>query len=122
MLLVGGIGLLDLRLAGLFRALPVQALSAVLTPLGIAGLGLLAGSGAVMLAADAGPLLASDTFRWKVGLIGLALANAALFRVVWRGRMARWDEAAPILGRAMAAASAGLWLWVAALGRLIAYA
>lgn len=120
-LLVGGIGLLDLRLTGLFRGLPVETLSRVLTPLAIAGLVLLGLGGAVMFSADATALFASTVFRWKVALIVLALANAAAFRWLWRRRMARWDVDPPPAGRVMAAGSLGLWLIVAGLGRWIAY-
>lgn len=120
-LLVGGIGLLDLRLTGLFRGLPVATLSRVLTPLAIAGLVLLGLGGAVMFSADATALFASTVFRWKVTLIALALANAAAFRWLWRRRMARWDVDPPPAGRVMAAGSLGLWLIVAGLGRWIAY-
>jgi hypothetical protein len=120
-LLVGGIGLLDLRLTGLFRSLPVETLSRVLTPLAIAGLALLGLGGAVMFSADATALFASTVFRWKVALIALALANAAAFRWLWRRRMARWDLAPPLAGRVMAGGSLGLWLIIAGLGRWIAY-
>lgn len=120
-LLVGGICLLDLRLAGAFRSLPVQALSRVLTPVAVTGLVLLAGAGVVMFAADAGPLARSATFRWKLILIAAGLANAVLFHALWRRRLPTWDTDAPALGRAMAAGSVALWLTVAALGRLIAY-
>jgi hypothetical protein len=120
-LLVGGIGLLDLRLAGLFPSLPVKTLSRVLTPLAIAGLVLLVLAGAVMFAADATALLASTVFRWKVALIGLALTNAVAFRWLWRRRMTRWDLAPPLAGRVMAGGSLALWLIVAGLGRWIAY-
>ena len=51
-MLVGGIGILDLRLAGAFRALPVAPLSRALTPIAIAGLVLMVPSGATMFAAD----------------------------------------------------------------------
>ena len=116
-LLVGGIGLLDLRLAGLFRALPLAALSRVLTPLAIVGLLLLAASGAVLFAADAGALVRSPRFQLKLLLIALALGNAGLFRWLWKGE--------PVPGpalRLMAMLSLLLWLVVASLGRLIAYA
>jgi hypothetical protein len=115
-LLIGGIGVVDLRLAGLFRGLPAAALARTLTPLAIAGLALMVVSGAVMFSADAKALLGSATFRWKLLLIAVALANAAAWRRLWRGRLATWDADPPRAGRAMAAASAGLWL-----GRLIAY-
>ena len=115
--LVGAIGILDLRIMGLFRKLPVAELSRALTPIAIGGLILMVPSGFTMFAADAGPLFRSDTFRWKMGLLALALANAAAFRVLWP----RLEGAPPLAARAMALISIGLWLWIGALGRLIAY-
>ncbi|UTP37766.1 hypothetical protein M9M90_10945 [Phenylobacterium sp. LH3H17] len=120
-MLVGGVGLLDLRLFGLFRAIPVASLWWVLTPIGVAGLLLMVSSGFVMFAADAGALAVSDTFRRKLMLITLALLNAGAYRLAWRGRLADWDAAAPPIARALALTSLLLWLSVAALGRLIAY-
>ena len=120
-LLVGGIGLLDLRIAGLFRSLPLAAMSRILTPFAIVGLMLMIISGFTMFAADAGPLSKSKTFGWKLSLIALSLANAVAFRLLWRRQMEGPGLDVPLLGRIMAAASVGLWLWIAALGRLIAY-
>lgn len=120
-LLIGGIGLLDVRLAGFFRRLPPVELSRVLTPIGIMGLVLLAPSGFVMFAADAGALAGSTTFQRKLILIVLALANAAAYRVVWHRRLPDWDRTAPAAARALALTSLMLWLTVAAFGRLIAY-
>ncbi|WP_448581627.1 hypothetical protein [Thermaurantiacus sp.] len=114
-LLVGAIGLLDLRLLGAFRALPLATLSAALTPLGLAGLAVCALTGAVLFAADARALVTNPAFLWKGGLIAIALANALLFRACWRGGEPR----VPL--RAMALASLVLWLAVATLGRFIAY-
>ena len=122
LLLVGGIGVLDLRLAGLFRALPVAPLSRALTPLAIAGLALMLPSGLTMFAADAKALAASLLFRWKLLLIVLALANAVALRRAWGARLDRWGGAIPPGARAMAIASLALWLAIGALGRLIAYA
>jgi len=121
-MLVGGIGLLDLRMTGLFRSLPLQAVSRVLTPFAVAGLILMVPSGFTMFAADAVPLSRSDTFRWKLSLIALALANAAVFRVLWRRHVEGVDPNLPTAARLMAGVSIVLWLWIAALGRLIAYA
>ena len=121
MLLVGGIGLLDLRLAGAFRSLPVRPLARATIPLAITGLVLLAGAGAVMLAADAGPLSGSRVFRWKLALIAVGLVHAAVFHALWRRRFDRWAEDPPLIGRLMAVGSIALWLSVATLGRLIAY-
>ena len=121
-LLVGGIGFLDLRLLGLFRALPLAPLAAALQPLAILGLLLLAAAGAVLFAADATALAQSAVFRRKLLLIGAALLNALAFTLLWRrqpGRHAR--PPSPAL-RAMALASLLLWLAIATHGRWIAYA
>ena len=119
-MLVGGIGLLDLRLAGAFRAIPVAPLSRALTPIAIAGLVLMIPSGATMFAADTA-VAESNVFQLKLVLIALALANAVAFRFLWRQRLADWDAAPPTAGRLMAAGSIGLWLAVGACGRMIAY-
>lgn len=116
-LLLGGIGLVDLRLMGLFRRLPLQALARALTPLGIAGLLILAASGAVMFAADTA-VAQSETFRTKLLLILAALANAAAFRLLY-GRSSA--DPAPLPARLIGLASLSLWLATACHGRMIAY-
>ena len=120
-MLIGGIGILDLRLAGLLHRLPVAPLSAALTPIAIAGLPLMVPSGAAMFASDAAALVHSTTFRWKLLLVVLALANAIAFRFLWQARIEAWDLKPPPLGRLMAAGSILLWLSVATFGRMIAY-
>ncbi len=116
-LLLGSIGILDLRLLGLFPRLPLDALGDALTPLAVSGLVLMLGSGSVLFAADATALPLSDTFRWKLGLIALAVANALAFR--WRfGRSVATPSAA---ARLMALVSLLAWTGVAILGRWIAY-
>ena len=120
-MLIGGIGILDLRLTGLFRRIPVAPLSSALTPIALFGLALMIPSGATMFASDAASLVHSPTFRWKLILIVLAVANAIAFRFLWQGKRLRRDSEPPPWGRLMAGASILLWLWVAALGRMIAY-
>lgn len=116
-LLLGGIGIVDLRLIGFFRAVPLPPLARALTPLAIAGLALLALSGTVMFASDAEALAGNGAFRLKLTLIAVALANAILFR--WRvGRLSA--EPGPGL-RLMALCSLLLWTTIAICGRLIAY-
>lgn len=116
-LLIGGIGIVDLRLIGAFPSLPLVALSRYLTPLALTGLGLMLLTGPVLFAADATALVKSATFAWKLALIGVALINALAFRWLWRG-----SSGEPVIPlRLMALASLGLWLWIASLGRLIAY-
>ena len=120
-MLVGGIGVLDLRLIGLLRRIPTEPLAAALTPIAISGLLLMIPSGATMFASDAWTLVNSWTFQTKLLLIGLALANAIAFRLIWQKRIGQWDVNPPLWGRVMAAASILLWLSIAAFGRWIAY-
>ncbi|GGE01777.1 membrane protein [Polymorphobacter glacialis] len=116
-LLLGGIGIVDLRLMGLLQALPAATLTRALTPFAITGFVLMLLSGSTMFAADAASLIASPTFRWKLAIIAVALANAAAFR--WLLRPGIEGSGA---GRALSAGvSLGAWLTVAVLGRMIAY-
>lgn len=117
-MLVGGIGVVDLRVAGLWRALPLGALARALTPVAVAGLLLMLGSGVTLFAADGKALARSDIYGWKLTLLVVALCNAALFRWRWHGRI---DGIMPLAARAMALLSLALWLTIAVLGRWIAY-
>lgn len=120
LMLVGGISVVDLRLAGLWRTLPAAALSRALTPVAIAGLAILAASGTILFAADGAALAASATFQWKLALVLIALANALAFRLWWQKRVEAGAEPGPA-ARAMAGLSILLWLSVGTLGRWIAY-
>lgn len=116
-LLVGGIGLLDLRLLGYGRRLAPQTLAEVVTPLALAGFALMVVSGVLMFAADARAMAASPLFIAKLGLIGLAGVNALAFRSLFR----RLDGGIPAGARILAAVSLVLWLGAVVLGRLVAY-
>ena len=120
-LLVGGIGVVDLRVLGCWRELPLLALSRALTPIAVAGLVLQAGSGLVLFAADGVALAASDTFALKLQLLGLALINAAAFRLHWQRKAVGTGHAPSALERSSALVSLLLWLAIATVGRLIAY-
>ena len=117
--LVGAIGVVDLRVMGFGRAVPLAPLSRFLTPIAVAGFAVLLTSGALLFTADAGPLTRSAMFQVKMGLSVLALGNALVFRR-WFGDGRHGGEAPPV-ARAMAGASLAAWLTVACLGRLIAY-
>lgn len=117
-LLVGPIGVLDLRILGFGRTLPAGALSRMLTPLAVCGLVVSTISGALLFAADAGPLAQSTTFRLKLLLIAAGLINAALFRLRYGDLSSREPSTR---AKAMAAGSILTWLGVGALGRMIAY-
>ena len=120
-LLVGAIGIVDLRFMGAFRTIPVAPLYRSLIPIAIAGLIVMVPSGGTMFASDATTFAGSAVFRLKITLIAFALINAVAFHILWRKRIEHWDDAPPIAGRLMAAGSLLLWLAIGGLGRMIDY-
>lgn len=114
-LLVGNLVLLELRVWGVAKALPLRELARPALGLSVAGFGLIALSGLAMFAANPAELLANRTFTIKLGLVMLAGLNAALFHA--RGGLDRPD----VVARAQTAVSLGLWLAVIICGRWIAY-
>ena len=122
-LLVGSIAVLDLRLLGLGRALPVRRLAAHVLPWSLGSFALILPSGLAMFVAHAGDFIANPVFALKVSLILAAGVNAAVFHAgVYRGAAA-WDvdRMPPPAARLAAGMSLLLWVSVIACGRLLAY-
>jgi hypothetical protein len=122
-LLVGSIVVLDLRLLGFSRSLPVRRLAAHVLPWSAAGLALIVPSGLAMFVAHAGDLMGNPLFALKICLVMAAGVNAAVFHAgVFRGAAA-WDADVmpPAMARAAGALSLLLWTGAIACGRLLAY-
>ena len=122
-LLVGSVAMLDLRLLGLSRSVPVRRLASHILPWTAASFLLIVPSGLSMFVAHAGDFIASPVFVLKVCLILAGGVNAAVFHAgIFRG-VAEWDvnRAPPAAARAAAALSLLLWVSVIACGRLLAY-
>lgn len=120
-MLLGSMLLLDLRLLGAAREVPLLEASRRLTPIGIAGLLIMLGTGFCLFAADAGPLLGNWLLQLKLLLVGLGIANALLFRARWSTRLADWDVRPPLAGRLQVALSILIWCGAMSAGRLLAY-
>lgn len=122
-ILVGAAAMFDLRLLGLSRGVSIRALAGHLLPWARGGLVLAAPTGVLLFLADASSIGVNPAFQLKLGLIALALLNAAAFHR-WTARtMAAWDVGEPTPPGARLAGLASLLLWagVIASGRLIAY-
>jgi hypothetical protein len=121
--LVGGIIVLDLRLLGLSRTLPVRTLARHVLPWSIGALLLIVPSGLLMFIAHAGDLVGNTAFIIKMVLLLCAGANAAAFHAgVFRG-VGAWDIDAgiPLTAKLHALVSLLIWAGVLACGRLLAY-
>jgi hypothetical protein len=113
-LLVGNLVAREWRVWGRAPGIPVAAMARLSLTLALGGFALAAFSGGLMFASQPGDLLANRAFTLKMGLLTLAGANAALFRV--RDGLRRLGA----LARAQTLVSLGLWIAVM-LGRWIAY-
>lgn len=122
-LLVGSIAILDLRLLGLSRSVPVRRLAAHILPWTAASFLLIVPSGLSMFVAHANDFIQSPVFVLKLSLILSAGVNAAVFRAGVFRSAAQWDAdcAPPAAARIAAALSLLLWVSVIACGRLLAY-
>ena len=120
-LFAGSILLLDLRLLGLGRSLPVAGVARALTPTMLLGFAMMVASGVLLFTADARPLWANPVMQVKFTLIAIGLVNALLFRALWNRRLAGWEHDAPSIGRAQAGLSFLIWIGVATCGRFAGY-
>jgi hypothetical protein len=122
-LLFGSIAILDLRLLGLSRDVPVRRLAAHVLPWTAASFLLIVPSGLAMFTAHAGDFIASPVFALKMGLILAAGVNAAVFHAGVMRTASDWDvnRAPPRAARRAAALSLLAWVSVIACGRLLAY-
>lgn len=121
-LLVGPIVVLDARILGFHRAMPLGDAARLLLPFTVGGLALAIATGAALFIVKPLDYAAIPVFQAKLVLIGLALVNAAALRTraAWRSSLA-W-ETPPDLGmKFAAAASILLWLAVLLAGRMIAF-
>ena len=119
-LLMGTVGLFDLRLLGLFRGLSITGLHR-LVPVGVLGFALSLASGTVFFASSPDQYLYNPAFQIKLGLIALAGVNMVLFYATTSGRLKLLgpDEAAPWQARLFALVSLLSWTMVIAAGRVI---
>lgn len=126
-LLIGTIGLLDLRILGFAKGLPIDKLEK-LVPLGIAGFVVNLATGLVFILANPSggpmPYLMTMALQIKLILIFLAGINAILFYVLGISRqmesIGAMDDA-PMNAKIIAGSSIVLWIGVIIFGRLIMY-
>ena len=122
-IVVGSIVVLDLRLIGLSRRVPVSRLASHVLPWTIGAFFVAALAGLTMFTAHAADYVTNEVFMLKMGLILAAGVNAALLHVGAMRASGAWDTdfGPPARVRVAAAVSILLWFGVIACGRLLAY-
>jgi hypothetical protein len=120
--LIGGAGLLDLRLMGMFRGVPLSAIRAFM-PWAIGGFAVNATTGVLFLTMQPHLYLSSGIFWAKMGFVGLAGVNALFFET----RLSSWalamnpDDEMPLTLKAIGAVSLFAWFAVLYCGRMLPY-
>lgn len=123
-MLFGAILLLDLRLLGLWRGVPLTALSRPTVSLAVTGFFIAVASGIPMLAVKAGDYAGNPFLLIKFPAIALALVNIWLIHRsrAWRAHKTRALDRRERRQLAFgASASLALWLTAITGGRMIGY-
>jgi uncharacterized membrane protein len=116
-LLIGTIGMFDLRLLGIGRRIPIRALHK-LVPWGVSGYILAVITGIMFLATEPDQYIFNPAFQWKVLFMAVAGLNMATFyAVVFR----RVSEHAKLPAKLIAALSLFLWIGVIVFGRMLTF-
>ena|SRR5215510_2056550 len=121
--LVGIVGVLDLRLLGLASGLPIAPLQRLI-PAAIAGFVVNLVTGVLFFSGDPGQYINNPAFWYKMLFIALAGANVFLFYITGLSRRIDSLEAgdhAPAGAKAIAAISLFLWIGVMYWGRMLPF-
>jgi len=121
-LLIGTVGLFDLRVLGLGRGIPPAAIHR-LVKLGVLGFAFSAATGMLFVFGTPDQYFYNAAFRWKLAFLGLMGANVGFFYAVpYRGlaSLGSHDEA-PRSAKACAALSLTLLVAVMLCGRMLTF-
>jgi hypothetical protein len=122
-LLMGGIGLLDLRMLGIGKGLPISQLNR-LVPLAVMGFGINLVTGTLLYAGDPSMFGHNVAFGYKMLFIVLAGINVLMFYVTGAARAVESlgpNDDAPISARIIGGMSLFLWVGVMFWGRMLPF-
>ena len=123
-LVVGSIGIVDLRLIGLAsRRSRVTDLTREILPWTWGLFAVAVASGLTMFASKAHAYVADAPFRWKMLCLALAGLNMLAFHLTSFRRVRAWDGPGPtpLAAKAFGGVSLGLWITIVGLGRWIGF-
>jgi len=121
-MLIGVVGLFDLRMLGMARGIPMGALHRMI-PWGVGGYVLNAGTGFLFVTSAPDQYLFNPAFQIKLTLMAVAGLNVLFFyRFVFEQvRTSAGEANAPRPAKVAAAISLACWVGVIVCGRLITY-
>jgi hypothetical protein len=121
-MLIGTVGLFDLRLLGFARGIPIASLHRLI-PVGVAGFAINAVTGFCFLSATPDQYIFNLAFRFKLAFFVVAGLNVAFFytRVFRRLLDLAPDATPPLAARVVGGVSLCAWIGVMAAGRLLTF-
>jgi uncharacterized membrane protein len=121
-MLVGCIGLFDLRLLGMAKRIPIAALHKLI-PLGLIGFAINISTGSLFLLTEPDQYIYNPSFQFKMLFIAIAGLNALTFYVTSWGRATAADASpdAPRIAKVVAIVSLSMWIGVIVCGRLLTF-
>ncbi len=122
--LFGGATIIDLRLLGVWRRIPIAAISETAVPVSRAGFFLAASTGVGLLATNSTEYVGNPFLLVKFAAIAAGLINVALLNLSPAWKAHRLRELQPGESRRLAifgGISLATWIVAVAAGRLIAY-
>ena len=121
-LLIGTVGLFDLRLLGLAKSVPPATLQRLI-PWGVLGYGINVITGTMFFVATPDQYIYNSAFQFKMAFMFLTGVNVLVFYLtVYREVDAMGSgEQAPMLARIIGGTSLALWIGVMTCGRLLTF-
>jgi hypothetical protein len=121
-MLLGTVGVFDLRLLGFARRIPIAALHRLI-PIGISGFAINLITGFCFLSATPDQYLFNLAFRWKVTFMAIAGLNVMIFYARTFRRLLETEPgtAPPAAARIAGAVSLLAWIGVMSAGRLLTF-
>lgn len=117
-LLIGSVAVLDLRLLGVWKSIPLDVLTRPLVPVAASGLALAMAAGLLLFAVRAPEYAAMPIFVAKLALIAIGTASAVGHHLL-HGRSL--ERASPAMLRLAGATSLLCWTGALLLGRALAF-
>jgi hypothetical protein len=121
-LLIGTVGMFDLRMIGLIKKIPVAAMHRLI-PWGVFGYSLNLLTGLTFLAGLPDQYIYNPAFQFKISFMAVAGLNVALFYLTMYRRVAASEpqDEAPLPARIAGAVSLICWMGVIVSGRMLTF-
>ena len=119
-MLFGVVTLLDLRMLGVLKSIPFEALHRLM-PLAVVAFAVNVITGMMFFVAQSGQYIKNDVFYWKLALVMTAGLNALYFTVLEEPWALAAGSDAPARGKAVAVSAIAIWIGIVYCGDMLPF-